>query len=142
MVFFFSKLTIATPRTGYAAVVVPTNVANWSESKAVGNVTAVNIGEGQINVYFSRTNPCEELGLTPAADGSLELTSDQRNALHQKLEAIKVLNIPGSTALLGMSLDWIPFEDLNWLTIITEGATADLDVYVQMVEQRLPEVGA
>lgn len=140
MSFFFSKLTIAQPDTGYAAVVVPTNVANWSESKAVGNVTAVNIGEGQINVYFSRTNPCEGLNLTPTSDGLLDLTSDQRAALHQKLEAIKVLNIPGSTALLGMSLDWIPFDDLNWLTVITEGSTTDLDVYVQLAEQKLPEM--
>lgn len=142
MVFFFSKLAIVTPGEGYAAVVVPTNLANWSETSAVGNLSAINIGEGQVNVFFSRTNPCEGLDLHPSKDGVLNLTIDQREALHRKLEAIKVLNVPGSTALLGMSLDWIPFEDLNWVTIITEGATTDLNVYVQLAEQRMPEVRA
>jgi hypothetical protein len=147
MTFSFTKLAIRSASTDkYAVCTVPTNLANWGQNDLVGNLAAVNIGEAEVGFYFTRVDP---LSLYPNGqmverdeNGFYELTIDQRTQLTIALEASKVFYVPGSTALLGMITDWVPFEDMNWLTIITAGADHDLNAYVALTEQRLPKVRA
>ena len=142
--FCFAKLAIHTGGEKYAACSVPTNLANWGVNTLVGNLTAVNINESEVGFYFTRVNPLQDLGDFPVPDehGFMELTIAQRNALIAELEAKKVAYVPGSSALLGLTTDWVPFEDLNYVTIVTAGADHDLHAYVQLLEQQLPRVKA
>lgn len=140
--FIFSKELVkqASDNTKYVVCSVPTNLANWGSTDVVGNVMAVNQAETEVAFYFTRTNPLEGTSFVPGEGGFFEVDIDGRTALEAKLASMRVIYSPGTGALLGVSTDWVPFGDLNYLTVYAKGSDHDLNAYVQLIEQKLPKV--
>lgn len=137
--FYFSKLVRRTALTGQPVCCVPTNLANWTGGDTlVGNLSATNINESEVGFYFTRVNPWP--GSYPALDpaGYADISNQQRYDLIDRLEAMKVIFVPGSSALLGLTTDWLPFTDLNYVTVVPTSTDTELNAYVQLAEQRLP----
>lgn len=134
--FTFSKLARKNGGAAYAVCSVPTNLANWADQHVTGNLMSVNLGASEVGVYFTRTNPLEPYGLRTDSEGYLTVDLDTRAELTQTLEAMKIAYAPGNEALLGLTTDFVPFDDMNYLTIVTAGVSKDIDVFVQMLEQR------
>lgn len=134
--FTFSKLARTVGGSAYAVCSVPTNLANWADQHVTGNLMAVNLGASEVGVYFTRVNPLEQYGLTPDAEGYVTVDLATRTLLTRTLEAMKIAYAPGNEALLGLTTDFVPFDDMNYLTIVTSGVSHDIDVFVQMLEQR------
>lgn len=137
--FTFSKLARKAGGSAYAVCSVPTNLANWADQHVTGNLMSVNLGASEVGVYFTRTNPLAPYGLTPDSNGYLTVDLTTRDALTETLEAMKIAYAPGNEALLGLTTDFVPFDDMNYLTIVTGGVSKDIDVFVQMLEQRALE---
>lgn len=140
--FIFSKeMTRTASESGkYVICSVPTNLANWGASDVVGNVMAVNQSEMEVGFYFTRTNPLAGTNFVPGEAGFFEVDIDGRTELLAKLNSMRIVYAPGTGALLGVSTDWVPFDDLNYLTVVPKGTDTDLNAYVQLVEQKLPKV--
>lgn len=131
--FYFST-TFRDSARGFRAYTRNTNLANWGSNRIVGNVSVCTRGAARLTAYFTPTNPQVE---------GLFVDSEAFQLAKATLEAMKIIKISGSESLVGMVYDWVPFTDLNYVTILVEDTTSTgLDVDVQLIEQRLPGVEA
>lgn len=140
--FFFSRhVKQHAGADQYPLTVLPTNMANWSDCDLAGNVTAVNISGTDLAIVFTRTNPLERLGLSLGPNDAVPLDNSQRLAALDELRAMQVLYVTGTEAFLGMSWDFLPLDDLNYVAIIPTGNDGSYSAYVQIAEQKFPRIG-